>query len=174
MKHIYVNRRPGHSSQGLLRAGPLVLACAIGRSGSIVDKREGDGASPRGVWGLREAFYRADRLVRPTTRLPLRALRPDDGWCDAAFDRNYNRHVRHPYPASAESMWRGDGLYDIVIVAGYNDRPRVQGRGSAIFVHVAGEDASGLRPTEGCVALRLDALRLLISWIGPETKLHIA
>ena len=173
MKHIYVNRRPGQRAQGLLRVGRRVLACAIGRSGIVVNKREGDGASPRGVWPLRRAFYRADRVVRPAMRLTLRALRREDGWCDAPFDRNYNRFVRYPYPASAERMWRHDALYDIVIVVGHNARPRSRGGGSAIFIHVAGDGPGGLQPTEGCIALRPRELRLLASWIGPETKLHI-
>ena len=45
---------------------------------------------------------------------------------------------------------RADHLYDLVIVLGYNDRPRVKGRGSAIFVHLA---RPGLAPTAGCVAV---------------------
>ena len=83
-------------------------------------------------------------------RLPARAIRPDDGWCDASADRNYNRPVRHPYSASAERLWRSDGLYDLVVVLAYNERPRVRGRGSAIFMHVA---RPGYAPTEGCIAL---------------------
>ena len=82
-----------------------------------------------------------------------------DGWCDDPVDRNYNRRVRHPYPASAERLWRSDHLYDLVVVLGYNDRPRVAGRGSAIFMHVAGP---GFAPTEGCVALRLPDLKRLL------------
>ena len=89
----------------------------------------------------------------------MRAIRPRDGWCDAPADRNYNRPVRHPYPASAERLWRADGLYDVVVVLGYNDRPRVRGRGSAIFMHVA---RPGYAPTEGCIALaRPHLLRVL-------------
>ena len=60
-------------------------------------------------------------------------------------DRNYNRPVQHPYPASAEHMWRPDGLYDLVVVMGYNDRPRITGRGSAVFMHVAGAGAKADR-----------------------------
>lgn len=133
--------------------------CALGRSGQRVSKREGDGATPVGVWPVREAFYRADRGSRPRSGLPLRVLRPDDGWCDGVGDRNYNRLIRHPYPASAEHMWRVDGLYDLVVVLGYNDAARVQGRGSAIFMHLAHRD---WRPTAGCIALRRgDLLQML-------------
>lgn len=92
--------------------------------------------------------------------LPLRQLRPTDGWCDAPQDRNYNRRVVRPYPASAERLWREDGLYDVVVVLGCNDVPRVRGRGSAIFLHVA---RPGYAPTEGCVAIALpDLVRVLV------------
>jgi L,D-peptidoglycan transpeptidase YkuD (ErfK/YbiS/YcfS/YnhG family) len=147
------------ATRAILTCGNLRFACALGRSGRRADKREGDGATPVGRFALREAFYRPDRLVRPRTRLPLRSLRPVDGWCDDPDDRNYNRRVRHPYPASAERLWRTDHLYDLVVVMGHNDRPRVRGRGSAVFIHVAGP---GLAPTAGCIALRrADLLRLL-------------
>jgi L,D-peptidoglycan transpeptidase YkuD (ErfK/YbiS/YcfS/YnhG family) len=56
-------------------------------------------------------------------------------------------------------MWRADHLYDVVGVLDYNIRPRVRGRGSAIFFHIATDD---LTPTAGCVALRArDMARLL-------------
>lgn len=148
-----------HVTTGTISYGNLRFRCAMGRSGRSINKREGDGATPIGTFALRQAFYRADRIVRPRTGLPLRALRPDDGWCDDPLDRNYNRHVMHPYPASAEALWREDHLYDVVVVVGHNDDRRIRGRGSAIFMHVARE---GFVPTEGCVAMRrADLLRLL-------------
>lgn len=137
-------------------------------------KREGDGATPRGRWPVREAFFRADRLgVRPATQLPLRGLAPHDGWCDAPGDRNYNRPIRHPYPASAERLWRQDGLYDLVIVVGYNDRPRMRCGGSAIFIHAAREGSCGLEPTRGCVALRFNDLKRLLALIDRRTILRV-
>ncbi|MGF1463168.1 MAG: hypothetical protein ACFB2Z_08370, partial [Maricaulaceae bacterium] len=55
---------------------------AFGRSGLIAaaDKREGDGASPVGVWPMRRVYFRADRMDAPQTRLALRALSHTDGW----------------------------------------------------------------------------------------------
>ncbi len=161
----------GRAQHGILTYGGLRVPCALGRSGRRAHKREGDGATPIGRFAVREAFYRADRLSRPRTRLPLRPLRVDDGWCDDPDDRNYNRHVRHPYGASAERLWRADGLYDLVIVIGHNDRPRVRGRGSAVFIHVAGP---GLAPTAGCIALRLPDLVRLIGRLSRGTVLNVA
>ena len=108
---------------------------------------------------MRHVFYRPDRLARPKTGLPVSALHPGLGWCDAPGDANYNRIVEAPYPASHERLWRGDHLYDVVVVLGHNDWPRSQGRGSAIFMHLARPD---YRPTEGCIAVSLpDMLRIL-------------
>lgn len=147
------------ASRGTLVCGPLALACALGRSGRRWRKREGDGATPAGAWAVREGFYRRDRLMRPRTALRLRPLGKHYGWCDAPGDRNYNRLVKHPYPASAEHLWREDGLYDLLLVLEYNTRPRIQGRGSAIFLHAATEDFA---PTAGCLAVRpKDLLKLL-------------
>ncbi|MGB7038103.1 MAG: L,D-transpeptidase family protein, partial [Xanthobacteraceae bacterium] len=65
---------------------------------------------------------------------------------------------------------RKDGLYDLIIEIDHNTRPRVAGLGSAVFIHVA-RDTFG--PTAGCVALRLDDLRKLLSRIGPRTIIKI-
>jgi L,D-peptidoglycan transpeptidase YkuD (ErfK/YbiS/YcfS/YnhG family) len=156
---LRVLSRSASATQGWLTFANLRMRCALGRSGQRAIKREGDGATPIGQFGLVRAYYRADRILRPRMGLPLVALRPDDGWCDATGDRNYNRHVRHPYAASAEYMWRKDGLYDVVVVLDYNLRPRAMGRGSAIFLHCARD---GYAPTEGCIAVeRGELVRLL-------------
>jgi L,D-peptidoglycan transpeptidase YkuD (ErfK/YbiS/YcfS/YnhG family) len=148
-----------NATRGWLKLGNLTFPCALGRTGIHVRKREGDGATPAGTWPLVCVLYRADRVRRPRTVLPTRPLRLEDGWCDAPGDRNYNRLVKHPYPASAERLWRADGLYDVLVVLDYNEHPRVRGKGSAIFMHVA---RSGYAPTEGCIALtRVHLVRLL-------------
>ncbi len=108
---------------------------------------------------MRRVLYRADRDARPQTGLGTRAIERHDGWCDAPDDPAYNRPVILPYPASAETMWRDDGLYDVVVVLGHNDDPPVPGAGSAVFLHCAKPDYA---PTEGCVALaKADLLEIL-------------
>lgn len=167
---LRVRRSPGNGRQGVLQIGSMRLRCALGRSGISALKREGDGVSPLGRWKLRGVFYRPDRIARPRTGLPVRTLRPDDGWCDTAGDRNYNRLVRLPYGQGTESMWREDPLYDLVVVIGYNDLPRSQQRGSAIFMHLARE---AYAPTEGCVALNRQDLVRLLEWCGRHTRIDI-
>lgn len=147
-----------------------MIPVALGRSGTKASKREGDGATPIGVWRVCSALYRADRLVRPRTALPLRPIRRNDGWCDATGDRNYNRPVHLPYPVSAEAIWREDHLYDLVVVLDHNRRPRVQGGGSAIFMHCARD---GLKPTEGCIAMRRGHLVRLLARVRRGTRIII-
>ncbi len=119
---------------------------------------------------LRRVLYRADRMATPATTLPLTAIAPDDGWCDDPADPAYNRPVLLPYPASAEALWRADGLYDLAVVLGYNDDPVVPGKGSAIFLHVV-DPAGG--PTEGCIALVLSDLLTLVGAVDPATRLIV-
>ena len=94
--------------------------CALGKGGVATPeaKQEGDGATPLGVWPMRQVFWREDRLARPATGLPIDALIPEAGWCDDPADPQYNRHVKRPYPASAEALWREDGVYDLIIPLG--------------------------------------------------------
>jgi L,D-peptidoglycan transpeptidase YkuD (ErfK/YbiS/YcfS/YnhG family) len=149
-------------------AGPR--RCAIGPAGIARKTGEGDGITPAGTFALREVFWRADRLAGLKTVLPLWKLAPDDGWCDAPEDQNYNRLVKLPYSASAESLWRDDHLYDIVVVIGFNDDPVYAGKGSAIFLHLASPDYA---PTAGCVALAEDDLRAALEQLEPGDKIRI-
>lgn len=169
---ILVKAAAGETS-GVLQFGHLRFPCALGRSGLVEEKREGDGGTPLGRFPLRSLRYRQDRLAAPVTALPLIPTCPDDGWCDAPNDPSYNRPVRLPYPASAEKMWRADHLYDAVVPLGYNDDPVAPGAGSAIFFHLANEKDGLLQPTEGCVALRLEDMLAVLELCAPGTQMRI-
>jgi L,D-peptidoglycan transpeptidase YkuD (ErfK/YbiS/YcfS/YnhG family) len=156
---IRVAARAAARTRGHLSAGNLVFSVALGRSGILTNKREGDGATPRGTFRLVRLWWRADRLPRPRTRLPVRAIRRDVGWSEDPADRNYNRPVKIPDRSNADRLWREDHLYDLIVELDHNTRPRIANRGSAVFIHVARE---GFKPTAGCVALkRGDLLKLL-------------
>ena len=148
------------------------MRCALGKGGVIAqtDKREGDGASPAGIWPIRHVYYRPDRLSAPQTALKTLALSPDDGWCDDPASPDYNRHVKLPFAMRHEKFWRDDHVYDLVVILGHNDDPVVAGMGSAIFAHLARPDYSG---TEGCVALALDDMLGLLAAAGPGDALEI-
>lgn len=144
---------------GWLQHAERRYRCAVGRSGVVRRKREGDGGTPAGRFPLRYLYYRADREALPETVLPALALTPDDGWCDQPDDPRYNLPVPRSYPARHEALWRDDALYDLVVVLGYNDGPPRPGLGSAIFLHVASPTYS---PTEGCVAVAAPDLREIL------------
>jgi L,D-peptidoglycan transpeptidase YkuD (ErfK/YbiS/YcfS/YnhG family) len=170
LKTLLVRAKPGYPSRGVLIAGPLAVPVALGRGGIRANKREGDGGTPRGRFRFRRLWWRADRLARPMTHLPVRPIRPDDGWCEDPADRHYNQPVRVPKGSTADRLWRDDRLYDLIIELDHNTRPRIAGRGSAVFVHVA---RPGFSPTAGCVALRTDTLKRLLARVGPQTRLMI-
>jgi L,D-peptidoglycan transpeptidase YkuD (ErfK/YbiS/YcfS/YnhG family) len=155
---------------GRLVCGDLAFRCALGATGVTRNKREGDKATPAGRFPLRRVLYRADRVAPPAIALPADPIGPQDGWCDAPADPQYNRPVSLPYPASHERLWREDHVYDIVVILGYNDAPPVAGKGSAIFMHVA---RPGYAPTEGCVALALPDLETVLTRCGPGDSIRI-
>ncbi len=159
-------------SSGRLHWPGGAFRCALGRSGVTLasSKREGDGASPIGIWPLRQVFYRPDRLPPPKTALPVEALITEAGWCDDPASPFYNRPVLLPFPQSHEKLWREDHIYDLIVVLGHNDDPVVSGMGSAIFLHLARPDFS---PTEGCVACAKEDLLALLSVAKPGDLLEI-
>jgi L,D-peptidoglycan transpeptidase YkuD (ErfK/YbiS/YcfS/YnhG family) len=168
--YLHVRARSAASCEGRLIAGNLDWPCLLGRTGRRHRKREGDDASPVGIWGLEELFYRSDRWPRPRTALKVRPISRSLGWCDATGNRSYNRLVTLPFVAGHEPLWREDVAYDHLVVLSHNRRPRIQGGGSAIFLHVA---RPGAGHTAGCIALRPRHMAGLLGRIGRGTRLVI-
>jgi len=102
--------------------------------------------------------------------LSMRRIGNTDGWCDAPDDRNYNRPVKLPYPASCETMKRGDRLYDVCIVLEANIKPRRRGMGSAIFFHIT---RPGFAPTEGCVAVSPRTMERMLPHLSRRTVMKV-
>jgi len=167
---IRVRALPGNRTRGVLLAGTRALLVVLGRSGIRANKFEGDGATPRGRFRPVRLWWRADRHPRPMTHLPVRRITPDLVWCEDTADRRYNRPFRRSANEPGDRLWRGDQLYDFVIEIDHNTRPRVAGRGSAVFIHVARPERS---PTAGCVALATRDLQRLLGRLGPRTRIAI-
>jgi L,D-peptidoglycan transpeptidase YkuD (ErfK/YbiS/YcfS/YnhG family) len=143
---------------------------ALGRGGIKANKREGDGGTPRGQFRPVRLWWRADRMPRPQTLLTIRRIGPADAWCEDPDDRRYNRPFKRSANEPGDRLRRADHLYDLIVEIDHNTRPRVAGRGSAVFVHVA---RPGFAPTAGCVALTPRDLRILVSRLGPKTRIVI-
>jgi len=169
-KLLRVHTKPGDPRRGVLLAGSQALPVALGRGGVKANKREGDGGTPRGQFRLCRLWWRADRAPRPATMLPMRRIRRHDGWCENPRDRAYNRPVTVPSDSPGDRLWRQDRLYDLIVEIDHNTRPRVAGRGSAVFIHVA---RPGFAPTAGCIGLEPRALRRLLARLGPRTRVIV-
>ncbi|RYH04070.1 hypothetical protein EU805_01475 [Salipiger sp. IMCC34102] len=152
-----------------LRFAGLRFPCTIGRGGLTSTKREGDGATPRGVHAIVGAYYRPDRMTRPVAW--AQPIGPRDLWSDDPRDPAYNTHVTAPHPFGHESLRRADPMYDLVLVADWNWPDAVPGKGSAIFIH---QWRGPGRPTAGCVALRRDHLRAITARLKTYSRLVIA
>ncbi len=161
---------PERPLRGRLQIGQTTIVCAIGAAGIGHRKREGDHASPAGHFRLIEGFFKPLIGRRPRASLPMFPINRTLGWCDDVKSPNYNRLIRLPSPARHETLWRDDGLYDLVVVLDYNLHPRRKGAGSAIFLHCARPDFA---PTEGCIALRQDDLRKLLPRLARKAVLIV-
>lgn len=154
----------------MLLAGPFAIPVVLGRAGILANKREGDGGTPRGVFRPRRLWWRADRHVRPRTFLPVRAIRAGDAWCEDPADRHYNQAIRLAPDAAGDRLQREDHLYDFIVEIDHNARPRIAGRGSAVFLHLARANFS---PTAGCISMTRSAMLRLLRRMGPQTRIAI-
>src|SRR4051812_2525800 len=167
---VTVRAAAGQRTRGWLTAGGLTIPVALGSSGIRANKREGDGGTPKGTFRPLRLWWRADRHPRPSTFMPVRAIGPEDAWCEDPSDRHYNQPVRLNSKRGGDRLTRGDHLYDFIIEIDHNTQPRIAGRGSAVFLHLARNDFS---PTAGCVAMTNSAMLRLLPRLGPQTRIVI-
>ncbi|SFJ20526.1 L,D-transpeptidase family protein [Bradyrhizobium sp. Gha] len=167
---IRVKAAAGNPRRGWLTAGGLTIPVALGRGGILANKREGDGGTPRGHFRPRQLWWRGDRHSRPKTFLPARTIGDMDAWCEDPRDRHYNQWIRRGEGEGGDRLKRADHLYDFIIEIDHNTRPRIAGRGSAVFLHLARENFG---PTAGCVSMTRAAMLHLLRRIGPRTRIII-
>ena len=167
---IRIHAAAGNPRRGWLTAGGRSLPVALGRGGIRANKREGDGGTPKGTFRPRQLWWRADRHPRPRTFLPIRAIGPEDAWCEDPASRHYNQPVRRGCDRGGDRLRRDDHLYDFIVEIDHNRAPRIAGRGSAVFLHLARDNFG---PTAGCVSMTKSAMLRLLQRLGPDTKIVI-
>ena len=167
---IRVKPAAGNPRRGWLTAGTLTIPVALGRGGVLANKREGDGGTPRGSFRPRRLWWRGDRHSRPRTFLPARIITDADAWCKDPSDRHYNQWIRRGQGEGGDRLKRADHLYDFIIEIDHNTRPRIAGRGSAVFLHLARDNFG---PTAGCVSMTKSAMLQLLRRLGPRTRIII-
>ena len=168
---IRVRAAAGNPCRGWLLADGQVIPVALGRGGLRANKREGDGGTPRGTFRPRQLWFRVDRHSRPKTDLPIRIIAPTDAWNEDPTSRHYNQHIELNRAAYGDRLMRDDHLYDFIIEIDHNIRPRIAGRGSAVFLHLA---RPHFAPTAGCVAMTKSAMLHLLKRLGPRTRIVIS
>lgn len=141
-------------------------------------KREGDGRSPAGVFGIGIAFG-ADAMLE--TGIRYRQMTSHD-WCiDVSESPLYNRIVDDREVGAAgvrgstEPMRRdlhfaGDRLYSVGFVIGHNAGCRA-GAGSCIFAHPWKEPGAA---TAGCTAMAEQDLRDVLAWLEDDARPRFA
>ena len=153
----------------LLTIDDFFFKCSIGKRGIKSKKKEGDKATPAGIFSLGKLYYRADRVNRPKTKIPLKAIKKNMGWCDDPQDKDYNKEIKITSNLGNEKLFKKNNAYDYFIVINYNTKKPVPYKGSAIFIHLT----NNYRGTDGCIALKKKDFLILIKLINRKTKIKI-
>ena len=154
----------------LLLCKSYKLKCSIGKSGIKKFKKEGDLATPKGLFKLGMLYYRKDRNKRLESKLKKRIIKKKMGWCDDSRSKKYNREICFPFKYKAEKLYRKDKIYDIFINIKYNYSPAIKGKGSAIFLHIANKK---YKATRGCIGIQKKDFLKLLPLINKNTKILI-
>ncbi len=68
-----------------------------------------------------------------------------------------------------EKLFRKDNKYDLLIPIKYNQKKRILGKGSCIFLHLT----KNYKPTAGCIALNKNDFLIMLKIIDKKTKIKI-
>ncbi|WP_456433849.1 L,D-transpeptidase family protein [Nitratifractor sp.] len=126
-------------------------------------KKEGDRKAPAGVFALPFAF--GERAM--SIGYPYRRMVDTSRCVDDPRSRYYNRIIDARRTVrdyrSFERMKFPSGLYRYGVFVAHNPRS-IPGKGSCIFLHIRRSDG---RPTVGCTAMDVDAIRTLLRRLDP-------
>jgi len=137
----------------------------IGKNGFALplDKLEGDGKSPTGLFRLGKLFTYEKNV---TTLLETQQTTKEDKWIDDPNSPDYNRHIRGTTEAkSYENLLLESDAYKYCMVIEYNTNPIIKGKGSAIFFHLT---TKAPYFTAGCVAVNEDYMKQIVNWLDPK------
>lgn len=142
----------------------------VGKNGCDIDKREGDGKTPVGVFEIRRGFGLA---TPPKVGIAYTQLQGGEQWVDDVASARYNQWAtKDTTPVdwkSAEDLPKETVAYKYAAVIEYNTANIVKGAGSAIFLHCSLD-----RPTAGCVSVSEEAMTKILGIVTPGTQIVIA
>ena len=146
------------------------LKCSLGKFGTTSSKKEGDLATPKGIFDIGALYYRKDRIQLPKCKLIKKIIKKNMGWCDDVKSKLYNKEIRFPFKYKAEKLYIKNNIYDLIINIKYNQKPIIKGKGSAIFLHIAKKK---YKPTKGCIAIKKNDFLKILPLINNRTKINI-
>jgi L,D-peptidoglycan transpeptidase YkuD (ErfK/YbiS/YcfS/YnhG family) len=153
--------------------GPWQAETGSGHLIAIAQRREGDHATPLGVFGIGATMYG----VEPDPgglHYRYHQLVCGDWWDEDPYSAQYNRFVHVPcgetpdFSSWSEALWTEGNAYPYLAVIDFNTDPIVSGPGalgSGIFLHSWVGTA-----TEGCVALPEAELLDVLRWLRPRDR----
>ncbi len=168
---LRVYQRAGPASPWRLVFGPWEAETGSGHLLSAGARREGDHATPIGVFGIGSTMY-GNQPNPGGLHYDYHRLACGDWWDEDPYSPQYNRFVHVPcgvtpaFASWSEPLWTETVAYPYFAVVQFNINPTRGGAnalGSGIFLHswVGGA-------TEGCVALREPQLLSLLRWLRPS------
>ena len=147
------------------------LKCSLGKFGTTSSKKEGDLATPKGIFDIGALYYRKDRIQLPKCKLIKKIIKKNMGWCDDVKSKQYNKEIRFPFKYKAEKLYIKNNIYDLIINIKYNQKPIIKGKGSAIFLHIAKKK---YKPTKGCIAIKKNDFLKILPLINKKTKIIVS
>lgn len=151
-------------------AGPY--NARVGRNGVRLNRREGDGTTPIGMFSIGSRMFGND--PNPGVKFRYTRLRCGDWWVEDPASPAYNTFQRigcerrPPFKVTTPDMSRDARAYAFLAVVGFNMNPVIPGRGSGIFLHVQ----TG-RSTNGCISLPRAQLLRVLRWLTPAASPRI-
>ena len=95
--------------------------CCVGKKGFTSNKVEGDNKTPIGLFHLDKIYFRKDRKIKPNTKLNLKIIKKNMGWCnDKNSEKKYNKLIFTNTKFRYEKLFRRDYKYDYLIPIKYN------------------------------------------------------
>jgi L,D-peptidoglycan transpeptidase YkuD (ErfK/YbiS/YcfS/YnhG family) len=153
---------------GEWRRALKTMAGVVGYKGFAVNKKEGDGKSPMGIYSMGIAFGSG---IKPSgMNWPYRRATKNDYWIDATSSKDYNKWVTSTRTPSVSHEKMLNPLYKYGAVINYNRYPIVKGKGSAIFLHIWRGPNSA---TAGCTATEEKNVISILKWLKPDSNPHI-
>ena len=77
------------------------IKCAVGKRGIGTKKKEGDQITPRGKFKIKLILFRKDRISNLKSKILIKPISKNMGWCDDPKSKKYNKLIKLPYAYSS-------------------------------------------------------------------------